>query len=316
MPAPFAPVSVTPEPLPTPPVSPTPVPHGPVSAFGFSVADDRASHRVVLFGGVDSYDDTWLWDGSRWSHAVPSISPPGRFHAAAAYDPSTELVMLFGGREESGALLNDTWAWNGTGWRELDSGRQGPSAIEGALMAWDEAARSLVLVTPGTTGTGGETWTWNGSTWLRRTGGDLPTTPIAGEMAFDPVSRALLFVSPLTPPSGVGISAWRWDGSSWHRWPAVPPIATTGLTLDPSSGRLLLCAEPTSAGPARLWSWSGAVWAPVPNSQLSVELDTEASDADHGQLLMFGFVAPSTQLGPQPVHVWGWNGRAWRQLDS
>ena len=106
--SPTTPLSVTPPSLRAPSLSPTPIPRGPVSAFGFSVADDLATRRVVLFGGVDSYDDTWLWDGSRWSHVVPSISPPGRFHAAAAYDPSTKLVMLFGGRKESGALLNDT----------------------------------------------------------------------------------------------------------------------------------------------------------------------------------------------------------------
>ncbi len=70
----------------------------PVSAFGFSVSDDPAIHRVVFFGSVDGDAQTWLWDGSRWSRSVSSVSPPARFHAANACDPPNGLVMLFGGR--------------------------------------------------------------------------------------------------------------------------------------------------------------------------------------------------------------------------
>jgi len=224
--------------------------------------------------------------------------------------------MIFGGRLESGALLNDTWGWNGTTWRELNAGRDDLPPNEGAVMAWDAARHAMVLVTPSPTGTGGETWTWSASGWLRQPGGDTPATPIAAQMAFDPVSRTVLFVSPLMPPSGVGVTTWRWNGSSWHQLAAIPPVATTGLAVDPTSGHLVLCADPTAAAPARLWSWDGATWALVPNSELSVALDVEVADNDRGQFLMFGSLGPSTQLDPQPVHVWGWNGRVWRRLDS
>jgi hypothetical protein len=47
-----------PTPFPFPTGAPTPEPSGPVDGFGFSVADDPATHRVVVFGGIDSYDTT------------------------------------------------------------------------------------------------------------------------------------------------------------------------------------------------------------------------------------------------------------------
>src|SRR5437879_4587846 len=135
---PPSPPTAVPAPPPTMTAIPTPDSGGPVSSFGFSVVDDPAVPHVVTVGGVDRSDDTWLWDGGRWSLARPAISPPGRFLAAAAYDPVTTLAMLFGGRLERGALANDTWAWDGATWHELNNGIGAPPPEEGALMAWDD----------------------------------------------------------------------------------------------------------------------------------------------------------------------------------
>jgi hypothetical protein len=295
---------------------PMPAAPGPVSAFGFSVADDPAIHRVVLFGGVDSYDETWLWDGNRWARARPRMSPPGRFQAAAAYDPDTRLVMLFGGRLASGRVVNDTWAWSGATWRELARGGGGQPSGEGALMAWDNAKREMVLVAPAADATGGETWVWSGSHWSRQAGGEPPPTPIGGQMAFDSASNALLFVSALLPPLGPGMTTWRFDERGWHTLPGTPPQATAGLALDPISGSLLLCSDPTPDAFAQLWRWSGAGWTSVPQSSLTLEQGIEVADLDRHQFLVLGFDAPPAQLFPQPIRVWAWGGGAWYHPDS
>ncbi len=288
----------------------------PVSAFGFSVSDDLATHRLVFFGGVESYAQTWLWDGSRWSRAHPAVSPPGRFHAASAYDPETGLVMLFGGRLEAGGVVNDTWAWTGTTWRELNAGAGGPPAGESALMAWDDASRRMILVTPTASTTGGRTWIWSGTHWSAQPGADLPATPIAGQMAFDPVSGAMLLVSPLEPPIGPGVSTWRYDGTTWQKLAATPPAVTTGVALDPTRGHLVVCSDPTPAGPTQLWSWTGARWGRLSRSDLPVQLGLEVTDLDRDEVLMLGFGASPSQQSPQPVLVWGWTGHAWQQLDA
>jgi hypothetical protein len=66
------PPAPAPHPSPAPvarqPITPSPVPIEPQSGLGFSVADDLATHTIVLFGGVGNYPNTWLWmapDG-RW----------------------------------------------------------------------------------------------------------------------------------------------------------------------------------------------------------------------------------------------------------
>ena len=60
-------------------------------ATGLGLSDNIA---VSVFGGIDSYNDTWLWNGTRWSLAKPSLSPAGRFGAAAAYDPATDHIYI------------------------------------------------------------------------------------------------------------------------------------------------------------------------------------------------------------------------------
>ena len=86
---------------------------------------DLAASQLILFGGQNGgtrYNDTWKWTGSAWSQIddagdpgctiACTSSPSGRYIPAAAYDPATTQVVLFGGN--NGNYLNDTWAWNGT----------------------------------------------------------------------------------------------------------------------------------------------------------------------------------------------------------
>jgi hypothetical protein len=303
--------TATPFPFPFPP---TPVTGGPVLGFGFSAADDPATHQVVVFGGVDSYDTTWLWDGPRWSLARPLASPPGRFGAAAAYDPVTQVVMLFGGRLAPGQIENDTWAWSGTNWSEINTGTDGPPAGEGALMAWDDATRQMVLVTSFAFSGKSTTWVWAGNHWLPRPSRDLPEGAFGDGMSFDPASHTLLFVSAI-PPNGAGTSTWLWDASGWRKLHADVAATPCGVALDPVSGHLLLCGTTLGGSGAQLWSWSGAAWAPLRDSQLPIQPEAATTDLNHGQLLIFGSLIQPNQGSPQPLEVWWWSGHGWQRVD-
>jgi hypothetical protein len=216
--------SATPSPFPTPPAA------DPVTASGASVADDPATHRVVLFGGVDSTNKTWLWDGRHWTSITPRSSPSNRYGAAAAYDPATHLVMLFGGTSpilgQVVQQFNDTWAWTGTTWRRLDSGGpNGPFVGDGGQMAWDAARDEMVLVTSAGTLTDGETWTWDGTRWAREAHGDLAALVVDGTMAYDPVSQTVLLVTPAIA-NNAHTATFSWNGSSWKALVADGPSST------------------------------------------------------------------------------------------
>ena len=322
-------ISVGPHRLPIPPVptalvplrvTPSPIPAEPEVGASFAVADDLATHDVVLFGGQDDGNNTWLWNGSSWTLAHPQVSPSGRFGASGAYDPNTKTVLIFGGRTEDGVAVNDTWSWNGVTWNEVDFGASGPAAGEGSDMAWDPAQQQMVLVI-GLAGTGsGATWVWTGSHWRRPPAGNLPGAWFYSPMSSDPATGALTAVgccSGVPSPTDAVDSTWRWDGSAWRQVDtATPaPLDASTMALDPSRGRLVLCtcgysqpAEPELAG------WTGRSWVAMPTASLPVRGGIEITDTDRGQLLLLGSPLAGATSNPVPVEVWLLSGSSWGRI--
>jgi len=313
-----------PAPTPAPPPGPTPIPRGPISGIGFAIADDPSTSQVVLFGGVDNYDNTWTWSGGHWALARPATSPPGRIDATAAYDPQTKQVLLFGGRHapfSGGPSLNDTWAWSGTTWRELDGGTPGPAPGEGASMAWDDALSEMVLVTEaGSAPEGDQTWVWSGTRWLLQIHGAVAPSAFDLPMAFDPITRSLIAegccYAPQSPLGALD-TTWRWDGQRWLQIAGTAaPLPGSALALDPSTGRVTLCNCGSVLALPALASWTGQTWSLVNVARLPVQPVAEISDVATGRLLIFGSATPGNQFVAQPVHVWTLTGSNWSQLDS
>ena len=95
--------------------------------------------NLVLFGGDiigtetwQSVNDTWIWDGTDWTQATPSTSPPARSNAAMA-TLSGVVVMVGGADFEEAPVYGDTWEWDGAQWTEREV--TGPGARWGAVMA-------------------------------------------------------------------------------------------------------------------------------------------------------------------------------------
>ena len=113
------------------------------------LAYDAARNQSVLFGGSATgagLADTWVWTGAGWSPRAPAHSPPGRFGGAMAYDPTSQVIVLFGGftGTPSNKPLRDTWIWDGSRWSpQMEDGS--PSARSGSMMAYDHARGEVVL---------------------------------------------------------------------------------------------------------------------------------------------------------------------------
>ena len=305
-------------------LNPTPAPGSgsPRTGALFSVADDLAAHEVVLFGGVDDWDNTWVWNGTMWTQLHPAVSPPGRYGASAAYDPQTKMVMLFGGRTEPGTPIHDTWGWNGTVWVDLDSGAGGPAPGQGSDMAWDAALTEMVLTTPsGVIGAPGATWVWAGDRWARPAGGDLPSGASYSPMWFDPTTRWLIAVAcceDLPPVSGAVNTPWRWDGGRWSllATPDDSPQSASTMALDPAINGLVLCTcnAAVSRG-SQLLVWYRSGWISRSTSPLPIEGGVEVTDADRHELLLLGSPPAGRASGAVPVAVWTLHGSTWQRID-
>lgn len=300
-------------------ITPSPIPGVPRAGFGFSLADDRATHEIVLFGGVGDYTSTWLWNGTAWTLAHPKSSPAGRFGASAAYDPQTRTVMLFGGRLEPGLPVHDTWAWNGTTWGALDSGAGGPPPGEGSDMAWDPAINQMVLLTrSGVISSPAATWIWAGNHWIEPAGGSLPPGATYSPMGFDPVTKSLLAVGCCVgppPATGAASTTWMWNGATWTLLPTPVHAPSDGSTmaLYPASERLVLCACDSPAG-ADLSAWRGNVWDPLPGGRVPLAGGVEITDYDRNQLLLVASGPAQAVTGQGPVELWRWTGSSWSRI--
>lgn len=311
---------------PAAPPAPAPLPPAPRSSFGYSLADYPPRHEVVLFGGVDSYSNTWTWNGRQWTQAHPAVSPPGRFGAPAAYNPVTHLVMVYGGRLADGQVVDDTWGWDGSTWRELDTGTGTPPAGEGGAMVWDFARRQMLLALPTVSGgtLGGESWVWTGSRWAQREGAPFPAgvEPVAA--AFDTATSSVMAVGAqtnyATPAQLLTFVTLRWDGASWNLVHTTHALGSfTGIALDPLGGRLLVAQA--NVGPpvdrARTaWAWTGSDWRPLTTTNGPPWPGGEVTDSTGNRLLLLGTLTLASQGMPQRIHVWAWEGSAWRQLDA
>jgi hypothetical protein len=116
---------------------------------GMVLSYDAARQQTLLFGGFESsgsdvyLGDTWTWDGSAWTLHTPPIAPSARVSAAAAYDPVTRLVYLFGGANGE-SELGDLWVWDGSTWQQVEA-VSSPGPRRDAKLAWDSARRRGVL---------------------------------------------------------------------------------------------------------------------------------------------------------------------------
>jgi len=196
-----------------------PLTTSPQARTGASLVYDELRQAVMLFGGavvygrtLQSLNDTWIWDGHKWTELYPAVSPPPRLSASMAYDAAHQTVVLFGGGDGM-RLITDTWLWNGHTWAEQQP-QSSPSKREQAAIAYDEASQQLVLF-------GGsrksDTWRWDGVSWAQ-VEAQVPTKDVVleGHLIYDSTKRVLLLYAISGNRSGTP-SLWTWNGKDWIR---------------------------------------------------------------------------------------------------
>ena len=171
------------------------------------IAFDVARQVVVLLGYV-GHMETWTWDGVDWTHQGKSdgLPQPVVRQTRLSYDPATQKVMCFGGRNDGGETLANPWVWDGTTWSKLAGVATpkiqyfGPMAPEGTnqtLLIFDWQSRT--------------TWRWNGASFEQLNAPHEPNI-VAEVVAADPENRVIL--GGLSQSTGT-YELWQWTGADW-----------------------------------------------------------------------------------------------------
>lgn len=121
---------------------------------------------MVLYGGSRLndpmgpmiFDETWQYDGLRWTQVFPPLTPFGTFGYQAAYDANRDRVVLVGVAEGFGGPLFVGSEYDGSTWAPQDI-RTIPSPRFGHALAYDPVRKQVVMF-GGTDGFSaiGETW--------------------------------------------------------------------------------------------------------------------------------------------------------------
>ena len=209
--------------------------HGPGPRTFPAMAYDSVRRRVVMFGGNrvlfgrtpqdNKYlDDTWEWDGRKWTEIKVS-GPPPRAEAVMVFDSQRGRTVLFGGHsrsEQRRNWLGDTWEWDGKSWIQIDV--PGPSPRNGAAAAYDSLRKRVVLFGGSTEhGVSGETWEWNGREWSENQAANTEGR-FNSVMAFDAVRARMVRFGGRFGGKAYG-DTWEYDGKEWKRLTTTGPTA-------------------------------------------------------------------------------------------
>jgi hypothetical protein len=184
---------------------------------------------ILLFGGFNHsilpktrYNDTWLWDGTKWTEVTTTSSPPPRSESTMVYIGNGQ-VLLYGGAGNGVLRLADTWLWDGMTktWTDVTPSdpTESPPGLNAMHIAYDEINQEVVLyggIYSG--GTNDATWIWNGAIWEKRNVTQSPPGRIKGTMAYDKnLGRTVLLGGYYGPTNNAQLreDMWVWDGTDW-----------------------------------------------------------------------------------------------------
>jgi hypothetical protein len=149
---------------------------------------DPISQRTVIYGGigrptiddaVKRYNDMWSFDGSKWTQLSPTTNPGPLYGPQVGWDPASETIVMFGGKNGQETYVNSHWSWNGSNWEQVTPANA-PSPRMNGRMINDPLSGKLMLYGGYAGYYHSELWSVENGTWTlqpftgSRSGGGRP----------------------------------------------------------------------------------------------------------------------------------------------
>lgn len=328
--------------------------NAPPARIGAAVGFDPISRTLIMYGGAPAtgsnlatghpaarLDETWSWDGQKWTQLHPKATPPQLFGARMIVDPNTQrLLLVSGAGDVSGSALQQEgmWEWDGSTWsRVADNPVQVPFATaafdpirnQAVLSGFDAAYPSACLgcSTLPDYDKGGDFEFTKGDSGWNTASGDTPGWAHAAT-AYDPASQRIITVDG-SKQNGVQ-STYAWDGKQWTQIiksagtsaspdPNQPLGPCEGATDQKAQEIVIACAPGTGTTGGATWTFDGKAWHSVSGAS------TPAVPADPSITGRYGlFTLAYDPALPAVVMVIGaangsesmaaWNGSSWSQI--
>ena len=263
-----------------------------ISARSGSAISYEANGSSLLFGGINGNildNGTYLWDGIDWILTPTAISPAGRYGHHLARDLNGNTLLLFGGLDGSGNLLDDTWVWNGF-WSDLTSADKPPArAFYGS--AFDDVQKKWLLFGGwGNSGYLNDTWEFDGMHWNQLFPVNSPPERAYSSLTYDATRNKIVLIGG-RGESGYLDDIWEWDGSNWSK---VIPQQLTGTRAAHAaaydSTRNVVVVAGGIGSQTDTQEWNGSFWRQRISNQSLPDMYNLAMDYDpvHDRLVVIG----------------------------
>ncbi len=234
--------------------------------------------HLYLFGGhgPDVLADFWSYDIA--SHVWTEISgfgPQPRFGHNAIWDSGRNLVVLFGGQDDT-KFYNDVWEFDPAQslWSQISFAGSAPAARYGAGAAFDQAGH--VFITHGFTTQGRfhDTWQYDlaARSWTEVTPeSNRPVKRCLMRGVWDSLKQRLIIFGGQTDVAPFLDDLWAWSTvTDWQELARNPHPAARSLysmVFHDQGAQIILFGGDTDKGPVNdLWSFhsSGENWTTIP----------------------------------------------------
>jgi len=93
-----------------------------------------------------NYDDTWKFDGNKWTYITSTNFFKDLFHGAYTYNPEAKSVMLFSGfNVAQNAVVEETWLLTSNVWMQTQTGNVPPARFLHSIF-YDPKNDATILV--------------------------------------------------------------------------------------------------------------------------------------------------------------------------
>lgn len=228
-----------------------------------AIACFEPTGEVVMVGGAAPpvyFQETWRLQGGTWSQ-VSGPQPTPRLRGGMVYDSLRQRLVLFGGTDGLGSLLDDVWEYDGTAWSHPQPPVRPPGRVDHQL-AFDRARGVTVLFGGRGAGLLQDTWEWNGTSWSQVAPSTAPQARELGVMAFDPSSGRVMLHGGLANGTTPVSDTWLWDGTAWQlQFPNTPPTFRIGASAVCDLHRRRVVLHGGSLADPLAWEWDGSQWS-------------------------------------------------------
>ncbi len=238
------------------------------------IAYHEKENAIFLFGGYcgaakKRLNDLWKFDGKKWISISSDQGPVARSGHSMIYDKMRNRLLVFGGKNNEGDLMNDLWSWDGTHWKKISD--TGPEPRQSHRIVYNSTNGDVFLF-------GGsnidkkalnDTWVYRNEKWIELKSDTSPPARLQHAMCYDHGrDKVVLFGGFCRTDGGKIVHGDTWEWTSKNGWQQKANDVNMSrdhhaMVYDIENEKTLLFGGYNKGYFGDTWCWDGSKWEQI-----------------------------------------------------